>query len=177
MFSHGTVGGHQVKCLHIPQKCPVSKLAFGNCSWTGSYSDIKGHLKENHLEECYEYVEGDFKYLYRLTSGMKFFCFIFAYSEIFFYLFQQKDHIFYNVLLYVGPAENAAKYKYKVEFVNEDNTEGVTIMYVTRCYDEDLDKVYGSGGCGKWPYEVMNYLKDKEGNVKFRLEIVSVSDL
>jgi uncharacterized protein involved in type VI secretion and phage assembly len=58
------------------------------------YSDIKGHLKENHLEECCEYVESDFKFLYRLTKYMKIFCFIFAYNEVFFPSFQGEDDTF-----------------------------------------------------------------------------------
>jgi hypothetical protein len=93
-------------------------------------------LKENHHEECCEYVEGDFKFIYKLTDGMKLFCFIFAYNEIFFSLFQEENNIFYAVLLYVGPAKNAAKFKYKLEFVNTDNTESVTVMHLARGADE-----------------------------------------
>jgi E3 ubiquitin-protein ligase SIAH1 len=176
LFNHDTVGKHQKICLHIPQNCPVAKLAFGKCSWTGSYSDIKGHLKENHAEVCCEYVEGDFKFLYSLTKHMEIFCFIFAYNEIFFSLFQVKHDIFYAVVLYVGPVGNAAKYKYKVEFVDEDDTEGVTIMHLTRFCYEDLDDVYNSGNCGKLHYDVVSRLKDKEGNVKFKLEIIRVGN-
>jgi E3 ubiquitin-protein ligase SIAH1 len=176
MFNHDTIVGHQVNCQYIPQKCPVAKLANRNCSWTGSYNDIKGHLKENHLEDCCEYVEGDFKFLYRLANYMKICCFIFAYNEIFFSFFQEDNGIFYAVLLYVGPAENAAKYKYKVEFVNEDDTEGVTIMHLTRRSDEDLDDMYRSGKCGKLHSDVVNRLKDEEGNVKFKLEIIRVGN-
>jgi hypothetical protein len=95
-------------------------------------------LKENHLEECCEYVEGDFKFIYKLTDGMKLFGFIFAYNEISFSLFQEENNIFYAVLLYVGPAKNAVKFKYKLEFVNTDNTEGVTVMHLARSADEYL---------------------------------------
>jgi hypothetical protein len=174
MFSHGTIVGHQVNCQHIPQKCPVARLVFGNCSWTGSYSDMKGHLKENHLEECCEYVEGDFKYLYVLNNCMKIFCFIFAYNEIFFSFFRENQGIFYAVLQYVGPPENAAKYKYKVEFVNKDDTEGVTIMHLTTSSDVELNDVYRLGSCGKLLFDVVNRLTDLQGNVKFKLEIIRV---
>jgi hypothetical protein len=40
--------------------------------------------------------------------------FIFAFSEIFFSIYKAEDNIFYTVLLYVGPAEKAAKYTNKV---------------------------------------------------------------
>jgi hypothetical protein len=175
-FNHNKIGGHQAICRYIPQPCPLAKLAFGNCSLAGSYSDMKGHLEENHLEECCEYVEGDFKFLYKLTSYMKCFCFIFAYNEIFFSLFQEKDNIFYAVLLYVGPPENVAKYKYKVEFVNEDKTESVTVMHLTRSCNEDLGNVFKSGNCVKLHYDVVSRLRDKEGNVKYKLEIIRVGN-
>jgi hypothetical protein len=156
--------------------CPVAKLAFGKCSWTGNCNDIKGHLEENHLGECCEYVEGDFKFLYQLTSYLKYFCFIFAYNEIFFSLFQEKGNIFYAVLLYFGLPENAAKYKYKVEFFNTDDTEGVTVMHLTRSCNEDLDKVFNSGNCVKLHFDAVSRLRDKEGNVKYKLEIIKVSN-
>lgn len=62
-FDHDTIGGHQAICLQIPQKCPFAKLAIRKCCWTESY-DMEKHLKEIHLELCFEYVEGDFKFLY-----------------------------------------------------------------------------------------------------------------
>jgi hypothetical protein len=147
-----------------------------NCSWTGSYRDIKGHVKEEHRKACCEYIEGDFKFLYGLKTQTKFLCFIFAYNEIFFSFFEEKDDIFYAVVLYVGTAENAAKYKYKVEFVNKDDTEGITLMHLTRSYDESLDDVYKLGSCGKLHYDVVSRLQDEKGNLKFKLEINRVGN-
>ena len=43
---------------------------------------------------------------------------------------------------YIGPAENAAKFKYKVVCVNKDDMESVSLMYLTRCGDENLRDVY-----------------------------------
>ena len=50
----------------------------------------------------------------------------------FFPSFLENENVFHVVVRYVGPAENAAKFKYKVEFVNKDDTEGVSFMYLTR---------------------------------------------
>jgi hypothetical protein len=205
-FSQETIAGHQAICQYIPQKCPAAKLAFGNCSWTGSYSDMKKHLKENHLDLCCEYVEGDFKFLYGMKSGLKFFCFIFAYSEIFFSVFEAnngtsssfiapqpgvlfnqlsstsqshsipRSDALYTAVLYVGPAQNAAKYKYKVEFINKDDTAGITVMHLTSWYNEDLQGVYSSNKCGKLHTDQLNLLKDKNSNVKFKLEIMRVGE-
>jgi E3 ubiquitin-protein ligase SIAH1 len=53
-LSHDKIFGHQATCQYIPQVCPFAKRAIGNCSCTGSYNDMKGHLQKNHLEECCE---------------------------------------------------------------------------------------------------------------------------
>jgi len=92
------------------------------------------------------------------------------------YSFYLKIILFYAVLLYVGPSENVAKYKDKVEFVNEGNTEGVTVMHLTGVSDKILNDVYSSSKCGNLRYDVVNRLRDKEGNVKFKLEIIRVGD-
>jgi hypothetical protein len=53
IFDHDKIAGHQAKCWYSLQVCPFAKLANGNCSWTGSYDDIRGHLKEIHPEKCF----------------------------------------------------------------------------------------------------------------------------
>jgi hypothetical protein len=59
-----------------------------------------------------------------------------------------------------------------VEFVNKDDTEGITLMHLTRSYDENLADVYKSGNCGMLGYDKVSRLKDENGNVKFKLEII-----
>jgi len=175
-FDHDKIVGHEATCRYIPQVCPVAKLAIGKCSWSGSYDDIKGHFQENHLGVCCEYVEGDFKIIYSLTTGMKYFSFIFAYNEVFFSLFLGESDIFYTVLLYVGPPENAAKYKYKVEFVNKNDTEGVTVMHLTRSCNENWGQLYDSCKCGKLHYDMVSRLKDEKENLKFKMEIIKIGN-
>ena len=45
--------------------------------------------------------------------------------------------MFYVVVQYIGPPDNAATYKYKIKFVNKDDTDGVTVMHLTRIFDEN----------------------------------------
>ena len=176
VFEHDKIVGHQATCLYSQQVCPVAKLAFGTCSWTGCYKDIKVHLQENHSEVCCEYVEDDVKFMYNLTDGMKLFCFILAYNEIFVPVFQEKDNVFYAVVLYVGAAEKAAKYKYRVEFVNEDDTEGVTVMHLTRSSVENLFNIYTYGRCGKLHYDVVGRLANTMSRLKYKIEILKAGD-
>ena len=175
VYKHDTIDDHQAKCQYIQQKCPAAELASGTCSWTGLHSDMKGHLKENHPGHCREYVEGDFKFNHKLTTNKNWFCFIFAYNEIFFSSFRVGKNIFYAVLRYVGPAENAAKYKYRVEFINKDSTEGVTVMHLTRRCNENLRDVCRSGKCVKLHYDVVKHFM-KKSSLRFKLDIIRVGN-
>jgi len=114
--------------------------------------------------------------MYNLTVGMKLFCFILAYNEIFVPVFQEKDNVFYAVVLYVGAAEKAAKYKYRVEFVNEDDTEGVTVMHLTRSSVENLFNIYTYGRCGKLHYDVVGRLANTMSRLKYKIEILKAGD-
>ena len=175
-FGQDKIVGHQTKCLYSQQVCPVAKLAIGTCSWTGSYKDMKAHLKENHFEGFCEYVESDVKFIYNLTAGMKLFCFIFAYNEVFFSLFQEKDDLLFAVVLCVGPAEIAAKYKYRLEFSNNSNTEGFTVMHLTRSSAENLIDIYKFGRCGMLHFGVVKRLEGKMYRLKYKIEILKVGD-
>jgi hypothetical protein len=87
-----------------------------------------------------------------------------------------EDSHFYAELQYVGPAGNANKYKYKLEFVNKYNTASITVMHLTRWYNEGLQDMYSPGGFGKLDFEEVCYLKDKKGNLMFKLEITKVGN-
>jgi hypothetical protein len=146
------------------------------CSWAGSYDDIKKHLMEEHRGECYEYVDGKFRVLSNIAARMSLSQIVFALNEVFFLRFEANFGTLYAVLLYVGPAENAAKYKYKVEFVNKDGTEGVTVMHLTRSSDENLGDIFRSGKCVKLHYDVVGRLRDEMSKLKFKIEILRVGD-
>ena len=175
-FVHDTVREHQHRCHYRQEKCPVYKLPNVKCSWTGSYSDMKEHLMEKHCGDCYEYVGGKFRVLKNIAAPMSLSQFVFALNEIFLLRFQTTNDTLYAVLLYIGPAENAAKYKYKVEFFNKGHTESVAVMNTTRSFDEKLDDIFKSGSCGKLHYDVVRRLSDEMSKLKFKIEILRVGD-
>jgi len=131
---------------------------------------------ENHRGECHEYVEGKFRVLRNFGAPMSLSQFVFALNEVFFLIFHANDDTLYAVLQYIGPAENAAKFKYKIEFVNADNTEGVTVMHLTRSFGEKLDDIFKAGNCGKLHYDVVRRLRDEMSKLKFKIEILRVGD-
>jgi len=102
--------------------------------------------------------------------------FVFALNEVFFLIFHANDDTFYAVLQYIGPAENAAKYKYKVKLIDKDNTESVTVMHLTRSFDENLDDIFKAGNCVKVHYDVVRRLGTEEGGLKFKTRIFRVGE-
>jgi len=176
VFLHDTIREHQHRCQHRPHKCPVYKLPNVKCGWTGSHNDIKKHLMEKHRADCYEYVDGKYRVLRNIAARMSLSHFVFALNEVFCIRFQASNGALYAVLQYIGQPENAAKYKYKVEFVNKDDTEGVTVMHLARSFDEKLDDIFKSGNCGKLHYDVVSRLKDEMAKLKFKIEILRVGE-
>jgi len=175
-FVHDTVHEHQHRCHYRPQPCPACQRLNVQCSWTGIYNNIKKHLMEKHLGECYEYVGGKFRVLKNIEPCMILSQFVFALNEVFFFRFEAKNDTFYVVLLYIGPAENAAKYKYEIKFVNKDDTESVTVVHLTRSFDENLDEIFKSGNCVKLHYDVVSRLETREVGLKFKTAIFPVGD-
>ena len=176
IFAHDVIRQHQDNCRYRRQTCPVARMPNERCSWTGIYNDIKEHLKEKHLAHCYDYVDGKMRALKNIAPSMSISEFVFAKNEVFYFRLQASDNTLYVVLQYIGPPENAAKYKYKVKFVTKDNTKDVTIMHVVRSFAEKLDDVFGAGNCGKLHYDVVSRLRDENGRVMFKTEILRVTD-
>jgi hypothetical protein len=131
---------------------------------------------EKHLEMCLYYGEVESRSLHEHAISAWFNKFVFVYDEVFFRAFGERNGMFYVVVQYIGPPDNAAKYKYKVKFVNKDNTEGVTVMHLAIRFDEEFDDVFKSGNCGKLHFDVVSRLKTKEGDLKFKLEILKVGN-
>jgi len=131
---------------------------------------------ESHLEMCLDYGEVESRTLNEAGTSAWFHKFVFVYDEVFFRAFDVRNGMFYVVVQYIGPPDKAAKYKYKVKFVNENNTEGVTIMHLARRFRDELDEIFNSGNCGRLHYDVVRRLRTKEGDLKFKLEILRVDD-
>jgi hypothetical protein len=177
MFVHDMVREHPDRCHYRPQTCPMNKLPVVKCDWFGIYRDIKEHLMEKHSGGCYKYVDGKFRALKNIAAPFCASQFVLALNEVFYLTFQaNNDNIFYALLQYVGPAENATNYQYKFTFVNKDNTESVTVMHLTRSFHENLYDVFKSGNCGKLHYDVVRRLATKDDVLKFKVKVLRLGD-
>jgi hypothetical protein len=190
------IGGHQEKCQYIPQQCPVDKLNLGNCTWTGISSKINPHLKEAHNDVCVDYYghgllhnrgnlfspsysivtrinRGPFQ-ISGVTPATKHCKLIFADHDVFCSRSEIKNDIFYYVLLYISPAAEAAKYRYKLQFFNKESKESLAVCLLARSWDEDLSEVHNSGNCVKLYPEQFSRFANESSELAFSMEIITV---
>jgi E3 ubiquitin-protein ligase SIAH1 len=172
-----SIGGHQEKCRYIPQPCPVNKLNLGACTWTGISSNMKSHVMELHKNLCLEYFSAGSLYnrgpiqFSGFKPTTKYCKLISAYNDVFCSCSEIKNDIFYFVLQYIGPAADAAKYKYKLEFSNKDRTENLAVTLLAGSFNE----VRNSGNCMKlYPDQYNRFANDRIG-LTFSLDIFKVA--
>ncbi|XP_023721054.1 E3 ubiquitin-protein ligase sina isoform X2 [Cryptotermes secundus] len=90
---------------------------------------------------------------------------IFAFGKVF--LYQQRLHtikrVFYIVVQYVGPEEEASRFKYEVELRSGSGAQKMTVIgNVTLHYYQDINAVYEAGNCVTLDYDVVkNVAEDK----------------
>jgi hypothetical protein len=171
VFPNDVIIDHQNRCWYCPQSCPVTNLNTQKCSWTGNYDQIENHLKEKHRDKCYENDEEELRTLKGLHNVSFYFKFLFAFNEVFFQVFRRRGDKFYVSVYYVGHTDNAGKYKCRVEFVNTDNTEGVSVMHLARSFNKEIHYLTKSG---KLLYDVLSHLTNKEGDLNYKTQILRV---
>jgi hypothetical protein len=90
---------------------------------------------------------------------------IFAFGNVF--LYQQRLHtikrVFYIVVQYVGPQEEACRFKYEVELRSGSGAQKMTVIgNVTQHYQQDIEALYEAGNCVTLDYDaVKNVAEDK----------------
>jgi hypothetical protein len=161
---------------YCSQSCPVPALDTQKCSWTGNYDQIKNHLEEEHRDKCYDYGEEELRTVEDFHTVGFYFKFMFAFNEVFYQVFLRRGDTFYVSVYYIGQAENASKYKYKVEFINGNNTESVSVMHLTRSFNKKTNYLLKSGNCGKMLYDEISHLTNEAGDLSYKIEILRVGD-
>ena len=180
IYKLDSIGEHQQKCQYVPQPCPYNKLNLGNCTWTGTSNKINSHLKQEHSNVCMDfhghgsfYNGGAFR-INGVMPAKKHYKLIFTHYNVFCSRSEIKSGIFYSVLQYIGPAADAAKYQYKLEFSNAERKESLAVSLLARSLDEDLSEIHNSGECVKlYPDQVSRFVNGR-GELKFSMEVSTV---
>ncbi|XP_021913702.1 E3 ubiquitin-protein ligase sina-like [Zootermopsis nevadensis] len=144
--------------------CPLE------CQWTGLRGEIWRHVSQTHREKILEGRGNNCRW--ELPLVVKDTRAIFAFGEVF--LYRQRLHtikkLFYVVVQYIGPIEDASKYKYEVEFCSSSGDQKVRVMgNITLGLYEDINAVYESGNCVTLDYDVVKNMA--EGSQLTRIEM------
>jgi hypothetical protein len=136
---------------------------------------MKSHLKQAHRKMCKEYLglSHDSIRIRGVTPDIGRDKFIFAYNAVFCSRSEIRNGIFYSVLQYIGPAADAVKYRYSLEFFNDEYTESMTVTLLPRSSKEDLSEVHNSGNCVKLYPEHYNRFANEKSELAFSIKILT----
>jgi len=96
-------------------------------------------------------------------------------NNVFFSRSEIKNGIFYSVLQYIGPAAEAAKYQYKLQFLDKERKVGLLVSFVARSLYEDLSEVHNSGNSVKLYPEQFSGFVNERSELEFSMEIVKLT--
>nr|AGM32921.1 hypothetical protein [Coptotermes formosanus] len=111
-----------------------------------------------------------------VTPATKYCKLIFSYNVLFYCCCEIQNDVFYAVLQYISPAEEAAKYQYKMEFDNKERTESLIFTRLARGFHENLDEIHRSGKCVKLYADQFSHFMNEKGEVSFSMEIIANLD-
>ena len=176
IYSFDLIGEHKEKCQYIPQSCLVNKLNIGFCTWTGISSSMKSHLKQAHASMCMEYYGRyqDSIHISGVTPNIGRAKFIFTGDAILCSRSKITNDVFYSVLQYTGPAADAAKYSYRLEFFNKEHKEGLSKTLLATSLDEDLSEIHNAGNCVKLYPEQFNRFTNEGSELAFSIVILTL---
>ena len=176
IYSFNTICEQQEESQYILKVCPVNKVKLGTCIWTGISSKMESHLKQAHRSMCVDYYslfQGP-THVIGVTPATRHCQFIFTYNDVFYSWYKIVNGIFYSVLHYIGPAADAVKYRYKVEFFNKECMKGLAVTLLVRSWDEDLGEARNSGNYVKLHPEQFNHFANGRSELALSMEILTV---
>jgi hypothetical protein len=153
---------HENFCAYGIYHCLVAK--DNGCPWTGQRSDIVQHVRDNHVEDIFISDMCTIKYEEINFNQQRKFSRIISFSgEIFLFRseFYPPERMLYEVVHYIGPEENASKYKYEHTLVSPSGDHELVFQNTVKCQSDVLENIHESEKCFVLHYKNFNlYLQD-----------------
>ena len=100
---------------------------------------------------------------------------VFAFDQVFLQRSRLQDCKFYSAVQYVGPKENAFKYRYEFELCSNKGYYKITVGCLTHSDADDLQSVNKAGKCVRLDYDVIKrYMY--EDKLPYKLRIYKLED-
>lgn len=156
---------HEISCLYRIHKCLLGHP--GSCSWEGLRTDILQHAKEKHevcafdsrVDRFSEYEE------WKETMEGAVLCTL---SEELFLLRKKRDsnkRKYYEAVQYIGPVENALKYRYKHHLVSPDGHKEMTVKCTAQSDTESMEQIIKTGKCFIIDYDTARTFVGRDGRI------------
>ncbi|XP_069689592.1 E3 ubiquitin-protein ligase sina-like isoform X2 [Periplaneta americana] len=167
VFPLALVTKHQAVCPHRPYECPLS--LGSHCAWKGPLSVIKKHVIESHGRYARIGAEST-SVLNDVSNTPAYSLVIFAFDQVFLQKSRLQDCKFYSAVQYIGPKENASKYRYEFQLSTSKGHHKILVGNMTYSDSEDLQSVNKAGNCVRLDYDIIKrFMYDDKLPYKLRL--------
>jgi len=166
---------HEAVCPHRPFECPLSQGA--HCAWKGPLRLMKQHVKEVHGRYMRVGTEST-SVLHNVSETPGYSLVIFAFEEVFLQKSRLHDKKFYSAVQYIGPKENASKYRYEFQLSTGNEHQKLIVGHLVHSSSDDLQNVNKEGNCVRLDYDVIKpFIYEDKLPYKLRLYKIAEEDL
>jgi hypothetical protein len=138
---------------------------------------MKQHVKEVHGRYMRVGAEST-SVLHNVSETPGYSLVIFAFEEVFLQKSRLHDKKFYSAVQYIGPKENASKYRYEFQLSTGNEHQKLIVGHLVHSSSDDLQSVNKEGNCVRLDYDVIKpFVYEDKLPYKLRLYKIGEEDL
>jgi len=100
---------------------------------------------------------------------------IFAFDEVFLQKSRLHEKKFYSAVQYIGPKENASKYRYEFQLSTGNEHQKLIVGHLVRSSYEQLQNVDKDGNCVRLDYDVVKRFM-YEDKLPYKLRLYKIDE-
>lgn len=100
---------------------------------------------------------------------------IFAFEEVFLQKSRLHDKKFYSLVQYIGPKENASKYRYEFQLSTGTEHQKLIVGHLVHSSSDQLQDVIKDGNCVRLDYEVIQRFM-YEDKLPYKLRLYKIDE-
>lgn len=162
-----TIAQHQAECPRRPFECPLAQGA--HCTWKGPLILIQKHVMDAHRRYLRIGAEST-SVLNGVSNTPGYSLVIFAFEHVFLQKSRLQGSKFYSALQYIGPKENATKFRYEFELSAKRGHQKLIVGNLVYSQSKDFTSVVRAADCVRLDYDVIKrFMYDDKLPYKLRL--------
>jgi E3 ubiquitin-protein ligase SIAH1 len=168
----GAIAQHEAECAHRPFECPLTQGA--HCTWKGPLALVKKHVMDAHRR----YVrigEESTSVLHGVSNTAGYSLVIFAFEQVFLQKSRLQDSRFFSALQYIGPRQNAAKFRFEFELSTRRDHQKVIVGNLVHSQSHDFTSVTKNADCVRLDYDVIKRFM-YEDKLPYKLRLYRIEE-